>query len=139
MCKSCNIIFRSVLLFSISNSGIVSDEFLLINGCLLIQVNSSAIFFGESTKSTTPSSIADFGMLINLAESSCAKVIPPANFISFKPRVPSYALPESIIPITFSLCVSANEVKSMSMEIAEPLSTRGINLICPSVTSIPLL
>ncbi len=87
-----------------------------MNGCLLIQFIFLPISFGDKIKSTTPAAIADFGILLYFAESSCAKVIPPAVLISFNPCVPSFALPESTMPITFSLCVSAKEENKISIE-----------------------
>ena len=133
-------IFKSGLLLAISSSGATFTTFLLIIGCLLIHINSLAISLGAKTKSTTPSAIAELGILLNLAESSWAKVIPPANFISLKPRVPSLALPDNTTPITFSLWVSAKEENNTSMErLVILFLRRGNNFMCPSTTSISLL
>jgi len=110
-----------------------------MSGCLLNCASLSAISFGDKIKSTVPAAIAAWGMLVNSAVSSWAKVKPPWCLMSSIPTIPSLALPLRMIPITRSFCAWASDEKRTLMETAELFSARGINFMCPSVTSIPLL
>jgi len=55
-------------------------------GCFAIRASSLAMFTGESTKSTHPAATALRGIESYLADSSCAKVIPPSALTASSPQ-----------------------------------------------------
>ena len=104
-----------------------------------MRINSSAISFGDKTKSTTPALIADLGMLLNFADSSWAKVKPPAALMAINPLVPSLALPLNTTPMASSLCVSASDEKKVSIGKCTTRSlVRAVNCMCPLSTVMSL-
>ena len=66
----------------------------------MICESSLAMRCGDSTKSTHPARRALVGIPSNFAVfGSCAKVIPPAAWIAFRPSVPSEAVPDKTTPM----------------------------------------
>ena len=73
------------------------------------------VCFGESTRSTQPAATALRGIESYLAESSCAKVIPPSALIASNPSVPSLAVPDSTTPMARSRWSCASDSKKESI------------------------
>ena len=76
-----------------------------------MRASSFAMLFGESTKSTQPAATALRGIESYLADSSCAKVIPPSALMASSPSVPSVAVPERITPMARSRWSCASDSK----------------------------
>ena len=71
---------------------------------------------GDSTKSTQPVRIALLGIPDCCADSSCAKVIPPAALMASMPFMPSLPVPESTMPMARDPWLEARAWKKMSTE-----------------------
>ena len=85
-------------------------------GCLARRASSNAIASGESTKSTQPADAALRGIESYLADSSCAKVMPPSALMASSPSVPSVAVPERMIPTACSCWSWASDSRKKSIE-----------------------
>ena len=104
----------------------------LTYGCLAMRASSLAMFSGLRTKSTQPAATALRGIESYLADSSCAKVMPPSALIASSPSVPSVAVPERITPIARSRWSCASDSKKASIGWCAPRSCgRGFNFKTP--------
>ena len=111
---------RSPSARSASAAGLWPMDRFATYGCFAMRASSLAMFSGERTKSTQPAATALRGIESYLADSSCAKVIPPSALIASSPSVPSVAVPERITPMARSRWSCASDSKKESIEWCAP-------------------